>query len=342
MSGFWIGRERGAAPAGERGEVDPVRMVLRAGRRRPRRGRADRDHVGGGARRRHRVGRVARVPRGGHDDLAARHRVVRRDAERVGAVGGELRAEAHRDHVDLGGVGAPFDRIDDARLAAGSLRVEDLADPQVGRGGDAAEAGGARAADAVAHRDRRDVRPVPVVVERRRGAPHEVLPDDALRVELLVVRIGAGVEDADGHARAGHAEIRAGGVDAVVGPRGIHRCPDDRVVVDADDAGLGRETADLRGGQPGGEAADDPEPPAHGERAGDPMRSRDGQRAIRGHDDGLPAAVIGPAARRRSSTSSRRSPSVSVRRGAAEGSCAIGSRLPAGAAGTATARTPAG
>ena len=104
--------------------------------------------------------------------------------------------------------------------------------------------------------------------------------------------VDAGVEDADVHAGTGEPERLAGGVDAVVGSRGIHRHADHGVVVDADDARRRCEPADLPGGQTAGEPVDDAEPAGDGERAGDPMRPGEAEGTVGRHHHRLTAATI--------------------------------------------------
>ena len=168
--GLHVTGERLSASAREVGEIDTVRVVLGAGRRRPLRGRADGDRVGGGARRRDAVRRVAGVPGGHHDDLPVGDGGVRGQTERVGAVGRERGAETHRDDVDVGIRRAPVDAGDDPALVARALTVQHLAGPQSRSRGHAPEPRGLRTSDPVADGDRGHVRAVPVIVVGRRLA----------------------------------------------------------------------------------------------------------------------------------------------------------------------------
>ena len=88
------------SPAGERRQVRAFRAIRRAGHGRP---LGDRPHGDGGRRRPRRGDRadpVAAVTGRRNDDLARGGRRIDGQGQRVQPVGGHVRAEAERDHVD--------------------------------------------------------------------------------------------------------------------------------------------------------------------------------------------------------------------------------------------------
>ena len=129
---------------GRRAAARERRQVRPALRSRPARRRADRDRVVGRAGRRDRACDIAAVAgRGDHDLVLVLDRRVDRERDRVLPVGGNVRSQAHRDHVHARPGRAPLDPEDGEGVITGAVRIEHLRDRQAGAGRDAVVRGGA-------------------------------------------------------------------------------------------------------------------------------------------------------------------------------------------------------
>jgi hypothetical protein len=175
------------------------------------------------------------------------HGGIDRLRQPVETVGRHVRSEAERDDVDARAAGTPLDPEDPQRVIAGTGRIEDLGGRQVRCGCDAFHQLGDRTrADPVTHGDRRDVGAVAVVVIRGRSTVDVVHPRDRpLRVELLVVRVDTGVDDADLRPCSSRREVVLRRRDAEVAVRHIVERMDREILLDADDPRSVRHRPDL-------------------------------------------------------------------------------------------------